>query len=160
MSPRPQDRFIADRMLGRLARYLRLMGYDVSYPPASSDARLIALAKAEGRTLLTRDHGICIRSGPRAGNPAVVEIGSSEIMSQLRQLVDEGWIGYFREPRCSLCNSHLEPIDAWEARHLLPPFTCAVHDNFLFCRSCNIIFWEGSHWRRFRKRLRATLRLP
>jgi uncharacterized protein with PIN domain len=66
-------------MLGRLARYLRLMGYDVSYPPPGPDARLIAVARAEGRVLLTRDRGIKQRVGPRAGNPVVVEIQSSEI---------------------------------------------------------------------------------
>lgn len=154
-----QHRFIADRMLGRLARYLRLMGYDVWYPPASSDARLIATAKAERRVLLTRDHGICVRNGPRGGNPTVVEISSPQIMSQLRQLVEEGWIMDFKEPRCSLCNSQLEPMAAWEARHLLPPFTCATQDNYLFCRSCNTIFWEGSHWERFRKRIKPALNL-
>ncbi len=154
-----QARFIADRMLGRLARYMRLMGYDVSYPPPSSDARLIAAAKEEGRVLLTRDHAIALRNGPRAGNPTVVDIRSSQILNQLAQLAEEGWITHFRKPRCSLCNSSLGAIAAWEARHLLAPFTVATRDNYLLCTYCNTIFWEGSHWERFREGVESTLHL-
>ncbi|MBN2025884.1 MAG: hypothetical protein JW854_03920 [Actinobacteria bacterium] len=138
-------------MLGRLARYLRLMGYDVSYPQASSDARLIATARTEGRVLLTRDRGISLRDGPRAGNPIVIEIASDEIMSQLAQLVGTGWVTRFLEPRCSLCNARLEPMGGWEARHLLPPFTLATQCLFLYCSSCNTVLWEGSHWKHFRE---------
>jgi len=147
-----EPRFIADRMLGRLARYLRLMGYDVSYPPSSSDARLIAMARVEDRVLLTRDRGISLRDGPRDGNPVVVEIRSCEIMNQLAQLVETGWVTRFLAPRCSLCNARLETMAEWEARHLLPPFTLATQCLFLYCSSCNTILWEGSHWKHFYRR--------
>jgi len=128
------------------------MGYDVSYPPSSPDARLIAAARCEGRVLLTRDRGISLRDGPRDGNPVVVEIRSDEIMDQLAQLVDEGWVTRFLEPRCSLCNARLAVMEEWEARHLLPPFTLATQELFLYCCDCNIVLWEGSHWKHFRKR--------
>jgi uncharacterized protein with PIN domain len=149
--------FIADRMLGRLARYLRLMGYDVSYPPSTSDAHLIAMARAEGRVLLTRDHGISLREGPRAGAPVVIEIRSSQILHQLRQLVQEGWVTRFLEPRCPVCNARLKAMEEWEARHLLPPYTLATQESFNFCRSCNCVLWEGSHWKDFRARIAHAL---
>jgi uncharacterized protein with PIN domain len=154
-----EPRFIADRMLGRLARYLRLMGHDVSYPPPSSDARLVAMARAEDRVLLTRDHGISLREGPRDGNPVVVEISSCEIMEQLAQLVEAGWVTRFLAPRCSLCNARLEALEEREARHLLPPFTLATHCLYLYCGSCNIVLWEGSHWEHFRNRTMPTVDL-
>lgn len=151
--------FIADRMLGKLARYLRLMGYDASYPPPIPDAHLIALAQAEGRVLLTRDRAISMREGPRSGNPQVVEIWASEVIEQLAQLVDEGWVTRILEPRCSACNTHLEGMAEWEARHLLPFFTLATQSNFLYCSSCNIVLWEGSHWERFRERTARAFNL-
>jgi uncharacterized protein with PIN domain len=150
-------RFIADRMLGRLARYLRLLGYDTSYPPPGPDAHLVARAQAEGRILLTRDRGIFMREGPRNGRPRVVEIESQEILGQLKQLADEGLIGRIGEPRCSVCNHPLEELAETEARHLLPPFTSATHCVYLYCRSCNVVLWEGSHWDRFLSRIYRVL---
>ena len=152
-----RTRFIADRMLGRLARYLRLLGYDTSYPPPGPDAHLVAKAQAEGRILLTRDHGIFTREGPRKGSPRVVEVESQDVLGQIKQLADEGLIGDVGDPRCSLCNHLLSDIDEVEARHLMPPFTGATHCSYLYCRSCNIVLWEGSHWELFHGRIYRTL---
>ena len=152
-TPDPGPRFVADRMLGRLARYLRLLGYDTSYPPPGPDASLIARAQAEERILLTRDHGISMREGPCAGNPRVVEVSSSEVLDQLVQLSACGLIPEIRDPRCSVCNHPLQDIEECEARHLLPPFTLATHDSFFYCSSCNTVMWEGSHWVHFRNRV-------
>jgi uncharacterized protein with PIN domain len=152
-----ESRFIADRMLGRLARYLRLLGYDTSYPPPGPDARLVAKAQAEGRILLTRDRGIFLREGPRNESPRVVEIESQEVLGQLEQLAAEGLIGKIGDPRCSVCNQVLVELAETEARHLMPPFTSATHCVFLYCRSCNMVLWEGSHWERFRGRVYHVL---
>jgi uncharacterized protein with PIN domain len=148
-----ETRFIADRMLGRLARYMRLLGYDVSYPPPIPDAQLVGMARREGRILLTRDRGITAGSGPRAGNPRVVELVSTEVLEQISQLTAEGWITRAFDPRCSVCNTPLRDIPEWEARHLLPPFTLATQCLFHHCSECNTVFWEGSHWIHFLDRL-------
>lgn len=137
-------------MLGRLARYMRMLGCDVTYPHPCPDSRLIAMARAEGRVLLTRDHGISCSGGARAGSPIVVELRSHHIRSQLKQLIREGWITGIGKPRCSLCNAALDDMDPAEARHLLPPYTLATQNAPLYCASCNILFWEGSHWDSFR----------
>lgn len=140
-------------MLGRLARYLRLLGHDVAYPEPCSDASLVAMAQAEGRVLLTRDHGILHRLGPSGGNPRVVILRSQEVTEQVAQLAREGWLISPGEPRCASCNRTLEELGASEARHLVPPFTLAVHSRFIYCRGCNHVLWEGSHLERFRLRL-------
>ena len=156
-SPDSGPHFIADRMLGRLARYLRLLGYDTSYPPPGHDALLLAKAQAEGRILLTRDHGIFTRKGPRTGSPQVVKIASHEVLHQLAQLAECGLIQGIFDPRCSICNLPLQEISELEARHLLPPFTLATHCSYSYCSSCNAVLWEGSHWVHFRERISRTL---
>ena len=100
-----ESRFIADRMLGRLARYLRLIGYDVSYPPTCPDAELIGLARSEKRVLLTRDRGILGQESALKGRPEVVEISSVEVLDQIAQLAEEGWIPIF-SPRAAPYVTH------------------------------------------------------
>ncbi len=143
-------------MLGKLARYLRLLGYDVEYPGPGPDSLLLARARREDRVLLTRDRLLC-RTAERTGErPKVVEIRSDAVLEQLSQMANEGWLGEAGNPRCSLCNRPLEDLSPEEARHLLPPFTFAVHIRFLHCPGCNTVLWEGSHWERFRKRISGT----
>lgn len=152
-----QPHFIADRMLGRLARYLRLIGYDVSYPPACPDARLIGIARGEKRVLLTRDRGILEQESALKGRPEVVEITSVEVLDQIAQLAEEGWISRILAPRCALCNTPLFEPSVDEARHLLPPYVLATQCSLLCCDSCNIILWKGSHWKHFRRSISKIL---
>lgn len=152
-----EARFLADRMLGKLARYLRILGYDVAYPAPCSDALLIAQARRENRVLLTRDRGIMGALASYSGHPEVVEIRSPSVLQQIDQMVSEGWIDRARSPRCPLCNQALKEMPYWEARHLTPPFTHATQLSFLHCGPCNLILWEGSHWDLFRHRLGRLL---
>ena len=146
-----EPQFIADRMLGRLARYLRLIGYDVSYPPAGPDADLIGKARHEERILLTRDRGILAQESALKKRPVVVEISSVEVLDQIAQLAKEGWISRILAPRCALCNTPLSEPNIDEARHLLPPYILATQCSFLRCDFCNIMLWKGSHWKHFRE---------
>ncbi len=143
-------------MLGRLARYLRLLGHDISYPQPCPDALLVAMAQEEGRVLLTRDLGILERMGPAGGNPRVVVLRSEKVSEQVAQLAAEGWLRNPGPPRCAACNRVLEDISSAEARHLVPPYTWCVHDRFLYCPGCNNVLWEGSHLERFRRLIEAT----
>lgn len=141
--------FVADRMLGRLAKYLRLMGYDVSYPQPCADRRLLGIARSEGRILLTRDSEIA-RAGTDQGElPPVIYIASTEVHDQVTQLAKEGFISRLLPPRCAECNTLLERMSFQEGRHLAPRFIVSKHYSFQYCRSCNIVLWEGSHWERF-----------
>jgi len=158
--PDPGPHFIADRMLGRLARYLRLIGYDVEYPPPCPDSVLIGTARSEGRILLTRDRGILGRESVAKGNPKVVEIVSDDVLGQVAQLAEEGWVTRLLAPRCGSCNTPLAEVSPHEARHLLPPYVLATQISFLFCEGCNIILWKGSHWERFTKSISQILHTP
>jgi uncharacterized protein len=155
-------KFLADRMLGTLTRYLRLMGYDTlsanSLEPGDTreDTALLALAREEGRILLTRDRELARRGGDRA-----VYLESEEVMDQVRTLSSLGLItpGLVMD-RCSLCNTPLRPATAAEVREAdyVPAVRTALE--FSCCPRCRRIYWMGSHGRNLRESLERGLDSP
>ncbi len=141
-------RMIADAMLGKLARWLRLLGFDVEYAPLD-DAALAARARAEGRLLLTRDHGLAARRGL-----AVLLITSEHLDEQLRQVLDT--VGYPDEhtrPRCMQCNVPLDSLTPVEAAPYVPPYVARTQTRFRRCPRCGRITWPATHWAGIRRRL-------
>ncbi len=148
-------RFLADAMLGRLARWLRVLGCDTRYEAAADDADLVRQAVAEERVLLTRDRGI-----PRewwVDNCYVVV--SDDPMVQLRKVVERFGIDPQRRlfSRCTLCNTPLQVLDAGETERYVPDTLRERHPRFVRCPSCGRLYWEGSHVDRMRKRLDEAL---
>ena len=150
-----EPRFIADAMLGRLARWLRLLGYDTEYDPAVDDPELARRALRGGRILLTRDRGI----PARYRLPDAILIEADRPLAQLRQVVDAlglDWRG--RTPtRCTLCNQALVSIPREKAAGRIPPFVHAHHRTFFRCPRCRRIYWEGTHLAHMRERLEDAL---
>lgn len=139
-----EARFIADAMLGKLARWLRVLGCDVEYFPVIGDAELVARGEQTGRLILTRDTLLVRRRGAR-DNHFLVE--GDHFRDQLRQVV-----GHFRiEPaagflsRCLECNTMLEAIDREEVRHRIPPYVYESQAEFRICPRCSRIYWAGTH---------------
>lgn len=130
-------------MLGRLARWLRLLGYDTEYCAGAADAEIAGRARAEGRVILTRDLGLIKRRGVQA-----VLIGSDRVSEQIAQVTSA-----FPAPRlndsvrCSLCNELLAALPSAEARLRVPPHVARCHDSFWQCSRCGRIYWQGTHWR-------------
>lgn len=142
-------KFIADAMLGRLARWLRLMGFDTLYHADLSDSELIRLAKGQERILLTRDTGIL---GRDIGGCILIE--SDDPFAQLRQVLAELRPEPPRQMRCANCNGTLEKVERKEeVADSVPEHVYLSHSRFLRCTGCGNIYWEGSQYRR----LRATL---
>jgi len=147
----PPPRFIADAMLGRLARYLRFLGYDTTYDVALDDAELVARAAAERRILLTRDRRLVSERRP----PDAVLIDGDDVLDQLRQTVSACSLTR-REPaleRCSRCNRTLEPARPDLVRDRVPARVRETAVAFGWCRGCDRVYWDGSHMRRLRERL-------
>lgn len=141
-------RFLCDAMLGRLARWLRLLGYDTAYSEAG-DHELARQARAEDRILLTRDTRLVKRRGIRA-----LLIKSQAPDDQLRQVVKEFGLTPSRVfSRCTACNTPLRPIPKSAVRDLVPPYVFQHHTSFQECPGCGKIYWRGSHWQRVRDRL-------
>lgn len=133
-------RFLADTMLGKLAKWLRILGYDVLYARDLEDHALLTLARAEGRTLLTRDEELARRSHG-------VLISSDDWREQLRELLglvrlEKGQLF----TRCLECNTPLEPVKREEVAGRVSPFILASQAEFGRCPRCQRIYWKGTHF--------------
>jgi uncharacterized protein with PIN domain len=148
--------FIADAMLGRLARWLRILGYDTFYDKVITDERLIERALREDRWLLTRDRRLVLRKLLRGRHTL---IASDMVEGQLRQLHRDLKIdldmSHQRDYRCADCNVVLRPISYDEAVPLVPPFVARQYQEFLQCPQCRKVFWPGTHWQDLLRRVTA-----
>jgi hypothetical protein len=144
-------RFVADSMVGRLAKWLRAFGFDVVYDPFADDDQVVAWAREREATLLTRDTGITGGAGVR-----VVLIEHDAVEDQLRQLVEGGYLDLSEArplTRCTVCNEGLTEAGREEVRGLVPPFVYATQSAYARCGGCGRVYWEGSHVPRIRERL-------
>jgi uncharacterized protein with PIN domain len=149
-------RFLADSNVGRLARWLRALGYDAAYEPRLDDRRLVALALAEGRVLLTRDADLVQRRVIARGPLRAVLLDSDAVGDQLRQVVAELGLAPDRAlTRCLECNVELEPRPRAAVLERLPPRVRAGQSRFSECPRCGRVYWPGTHWQRMRARLAA-----
>ena len=138
----PPLAFAADRMLMRLARWLRLLGLDVVTDPALTGAELLKVARTEHRILLTRDKRLRTASD-------VMFLEANALRDQLREVVTHFGIcintsaGAFT--RCSRCNRVLSPVARDLVARRVPPFVFASHDRFAECEGCGRIYWSETH---------------
>lgn len=146
-----QIAFLCDPNLGRLAKWLRIMGFDTQYMP-SWDEDLIRQARRAERFVLTRRRAY-------AGRPGVLVIQPDKVMDQLRALaaaidLKDGMRPY---ERCAVCNGQLADIDRSEARGRVPEYVYQTHVRFVRCPECRKIYWEGTHRERVAEVLKSVL---
>src|SRR3990172_1183780 len=152
-------KFVADRMLGRLARWLRLLGYDTLGigKQENEDDLLLELAGKERRILLSRDE-ILIRRALKNGT-AAYRVRSSGIMEQLMELKKEFDIGFEPEmDRCSLCNSPIRRVKPAEMglvreKDYVYPEMLESGTEFWICEACGQVYWQGKHWENIKERV-------
>lgn len=134
-------RFICDEMFGSLARWLRMIGYDVLYLKDVTDDVIIDTAAGEGRFILTRDKDMHKRF------PNSLYINENSLHDQLRIVFKELNLNTkMNGSRCTSCNGILHRVDKEDVVDLVPPFTYENQDEFHFCYDCGKVFWKGSHW--------------
>ena len=142
-------RFLADSMLGTLAKWLRILGYDTTYYAQLDDNQLVRLARAEGRTLLTRDTGLLRHKGL-----CCLFIESEVLEEQLAQVLQAFSLHTDNAfSRCPVCNAVLEDVPKYEAWGQVPPFVYQSQEKFSLCPECNRFYWRGTHWQRMLKRV-------
>lgn len=136
-------RFVVDGHLGRLAAYLRMLGFDTWYDRFADDKRLAEVAGNEQRVLLTRDVGLLKRRGIEWG----YWVRSDKPREQLRKISDHFALYSKFAPfcRCMDCNGPLHRVAKEEVIPLLPPHTLETKHQFSRCSDCGKIFWRGSH---------------
>ena len=148
-------RFVADAHLGGLARLLRLTGFDTLYDNHFEDREIEAVARRDGRIVLTRDRELLKHRGITHG----CYVHALEPARQLAELFERLDLARSARPfsLCLQCNSPLREIAKAQVEARLPPAVRARHQRFSTCDSCGRIFWEGSHWRRMRAQVDALL---
>lgn len=137
------DRFLVDAMLGKLATYLRMCGYDAAYAldeDAEADDDLLEVAARGDRTVLTRDRQLAARA------PQSILLESRDVEAQLRELAGAGLdLKLAAEPvRCGDCNGSLDAVAATEPTPEYAPD--AAEEDVRRCSACGQHFWRGSHW--------------
>ncbi len=147
-------KFMADEMLGKLAKWLRIFGYDTLYLRHVRDSELLRLSVAEKRILLTRDTNLIKRKGVKN----FLFISYDHLFAQLRQVVGELGIPYPDNPfsRCLICNDPLVPYSREEACRIVPQYVGRTQEVFGQCPGCRRIYWKGTHYERMEKMSEAV----
>lgn len=149
--------FIADCMVGKLARWLRLLGFDVSYYSKIDDARLIELGEKENRIILTRDHELINKASKRKSlAQRILLVESEHWEEQVEQVLDHFNLRDEINPnsRCLTCNTQLKFLPRSRAKNLVPSFIYEQAQGFALCPGCGRVFWKGSHFRDMERKLK------
>ena len=156
LRPRPlrEPRFVLDTHLGKLARHLRMAGFDCLYRNDYRDSELVTAALAEQRIILTRDLGLLKQRLVTHG----YFVRATESEGQLREVVRVLQLQSGLRPftRCRECNAALREVPKTEVEARLPPKVRAAYEHFQLCPGCGRIYWEGSHYARLRRLLDRT----
>lgn len=144
-----EPRFILDNHLGKLASYLRMLGFDCLYQNDYQDNELAQIAQAENRILLTRDHRLLMRKSIQRGYWLRSQRPSQQLKEVISRFNLRDKIMPFR--RCMRCNQLLVPVPKETILHRLQPLTKRYFDEFSICPDCNQIYWQGSHYNKMQK---------
>lgn len=154
-SPLRRTRFVLDVHLGRLAKLLRMLGFDTLYSNSYDDSGLSRISRDQRRIILTRDrellkrsmitHGYCLRS--------------DQPMEQLLEVLKRFDLSEKVKPfsRCLRCNSVLQAIDADQAAPAVPEYVARTYHHYKCCPECGRIYWQGSHWEHMKRVLETSL---
>ena len=142
-------KFIADGMLGKLTRWLRMLGQDVQYSNKLDDAELIAIAKKERRILLTRDMELYKRAVAKGVDAFYIE-GQTEAakLAELTKRFDFSLEIDLKRSRCPRCNTKIRPTPKEKLAGKVEKNTFIYYDEFWKCPRCGHIYWQGAHWGR------------
>lgn len=133
---------VLDTTLGKLARWLRMLGYDTVYVANASPTVLVRIALSERRTLLTTNRELARHRGIRT-----LFIADPDPEKQAQQVIRElGAVPQHIPPRCSLCNTPLQNLSRGAAKERVPPYVWRNYQRFTHCSRCHRVYWGGSHW--------------
>lgn len=151
-------KFLVDRMLGKLVKGLRILGYDTIYYRGEDIQQMIQLARQEGRMILTRN----TKLKPKRPEDRIVIVMEDNPFLQLKELIQKRHISFNEEnlfSRCLLCNVLLDEVAREEAAGKVPEFIFYQQKAFFRCPRCQKIYWPGSHLENMKKRIEELLQL-
>jgi uncharacterized protein with PIN domain len=134
--------------VGKLARWLRMMGYDSLFFNGEDDSGMVKQALAESRVILTRDTGMMQRRAVSSGRVRTILIESEEPKRQIQQLMSVFDLKGQSRPftRCLECNQLLESRSREEMAGRVPPYVYRTQTQYMECPDCHRIYWRGTHW--------------
>ena len=136
--------FICDFMLGRLSKWMRLLGLDTAYFRDTNDKTIIYYSKKGGRTILTRSKILSEKYDD------LILIESENLIEQLKQITNIAKIN-LPFSRCPICNIQTEKVDKEEIKNAVPPYVFEIHNDFKRCPECGRVFWKGTHYKEIKK---------
>lgn len=151
-----RPRFVADVMLGRLAKWLRIAGFDVLYSNQFTDDGLVALARREGRILLSRDTRLLVRKAVKQ----FIFLESDKVQDQIRQIFEHTRTTDLPRllTRCLSCNELLNEVSRETVREIVPPYVYQTQTRFKSCPQCRKVYWAGTHRQSVVRTLEALVR--
>jgi uncharacterized protein len=151
--------FIVDCNAGKLARWLRMMGYDTLFFNDIEDGRLVDIAMREGRVVVTRDTQIAKRRVAANGNLKVILTQDDDPRHQLLQVMKELHLDcqQMQFTRCLECNQRLVSRSKEQVKDLVPPYVFRTQTQYMQCPSCSRIYWQGTHWQRMKSALEEIM---
>ncbi len=151
-------RFVADVMLGRLAKWLRIAGFDVLYSNRFTDDELVALARRDGRVLLSRDTRLLIRRAVKQ----FIFLESDKVQDQIRQIFNLTRTVNLPNllSRCLSCNEVLSEVARDSVQGIVPPYVYETQTRFKSCPKCGKLYWAGTHRQAVVRTLEALIRKP
>ena len=148
--------FVVDCMLGKLAKWLKILGFDAIFFSKIEDDALLAIARNENRVLLTRDTGLI----ERIKTTKSLFIESENWRDQVEQVLDEFdlWRDVQPNSRCIECNVRIKDLPREKARNLVTPFVFENADTFALCPDCGRVFWRGTHLKDMETKINGFLK--
>jgi len=149
-------KFLLTSELGRLAKWLRILGFDASYINSGNISSIIIEALKQDRIILTRN-----RHFPRSGGLQIVVITAEKFKDQIKEVqdrlrIDNATLVLFK--RCVTCNQLLEPVDKNGVKGLVPEYVLNTQQTFTSCPLCKKIYWQGTHWGNVEDTLKELIR--
>lgn len=149
-------KFVADCMLGRLSRWMRILGFDVLYLK-EDDETIMAIAEKEKRVILTRD----TRMGGKKFKCKIYYVKNDDWKKQLKEVLERFSLSKKIKPytRCPECNTILKIVKKERVKYLVPSFIYNQKNDFALCKKCGKVFWEGSHLDDMDRKIKSILKL-
>lgn len=147
-------KFLLTKELGRLAKWLRICGFDAEYIADNKPASVIVTALKSGRTILTRNHHM-----PQGRGVAIMQVKAQEVREQLAEVcralhISPAPADMFS--RCIVCNEVLRIVDKAFIKERVPAYVFETQDRFFTCVKCNRVYWQGTHWQSVAEALRSV----
>ncbi len=153
-------KFIVDNNVGKLAKWLRMMGYDALFFDGEDDWLMLRTALAEDRVILTRDTQIMRTGVVTNGRIKAILIQSDEPEQQIRQVVQtlnlDCHSGLFTV--CLECNKSLVPRNQQQVRERVPPYVFQTQSQYMECPACHRIYWRGTHWQAMNRKVEQLVK--